>query len=56
MNPEPARKPRALSELDLIAIALFTVAGALMGIAFVIVYVGVNYLNLLGAQWNYLWE
>lgn len=47
---------RPLTELDLVAIAIFAVAGALVGIAFSVIYVGINYLNVLGVEWHWIWE
>jgi len=40
----------------MIAIALFAIAGAILGLAFAVVYIGVNYLNALNVEWHYIWE
>lgn len=48
--------PVSKQPVDMVAVALFAVAGALIGIAFSIIYIGVNYLSVLGAEWHWIWE
>lgn len=54
LPPEPP--PREPCGHDLIALAMFAVAGAILGLAIAVAYVGVNLLNLLGAEWHWIWE
>ena len=41
---------------ELIVVGLFFIGGAVLSVAFAIVYIGVNVLAFMGAQWSWIWE
>lgn len=41
------------SALELIAFGIFFVGGAIIGLAVAVVYIGINLLNVLGAEWHW---
>jgi hypothetical protein len=55
MGVQHHRRSLSLGGYDMIAIGLFAVAGAILGLAVAFTYVGVNFLNILGADWGWIW-
>jgi hypothetical protein len=50
---EPAPPPPK-SGVDLVAVAIFAVAAAIWALTFAVLYIGINYLNMIGAQWHWV--
>lgn len=49
-------RPRSLlagaDALELAVVALFFIGGSILALAFAVVYVGVNLINVMGATWH----
>jgi len=57
LRQRPERQPGIkLERNDLLAIGLFAIAGAIIGLDFAIVYIGINFLNVIGVEWHWIWE
>ena len=54
--PRGKRPLPEYSALELIAVALFFVAGSILALAFVVVYIGINLINTLGTTWHFIWQ
>jgi hypothetical protein len=52
----PKRPLDDYSALELCAVGLFFIAGAILALAFGVVYVGVNLINMMGATWRFIWQ
>ena len=41
--------------VDMVAVALFFIGGAVLALAFAVIYVGINLINMMGATWRFIW-
>ena len=53
---DDGRPPLKLGGYDPVAIGLFAIAGAILGLAVVVVYIGMTFLSAIGVEWQWIWE